>query len=353
VIYIGTDYDAQFASSVGCGTVSACQNRIVSIIDQAAVFYEKQFGYTLQIARQFGPTSYGSDTSSDTLLDTVQAYNFDNRSQYAHTGLNTTPNQFDLFQFFTGRTLDNDVIGIAYQETACRNSQSQYNESLIQHTTSSLDPVVSAHEFGHNLGAGHVSSGIMTVSLGEPPPQSFASASVTAISNFLLSYYTECRQGVLEVVTTPIPSPSPSATHTPAPTPTPRAPTSLSLTIRAAGKKQVSITYGVSSISPECLVTVRAATSAAKAKSGSVIANLNPNSGIESILVASKKGATPAKNGDPYIYFSAQHSCADGSIIEISKVRKLNPNRIKGIRGRTSKSGWISLLKKAIEQLHA
>lgn len=346
VIYIGTDYDSQFARAVGCGTISACQNKIVSIINQAAVFYENQFGYTLQVARQFGPTSYGSSTNSDTLLDTVQAYNLTNRFQYFHTGSNTTSNQFDIFQLFTGRTLNNDIIGIAYRDTACRNSQTEYGDSLVQHTTSSLDPVVSAHEFGHTLGASHATTGIMKPNLGEPPPQSFASASTTAISNFLASYYAECRQGVLESVSTPIPTPISTST----PTPSLQAPVTLVLMVKAAGKKLVSISYGVSTITAGCTVSIRAASTAAKAKSGSVIAQLDPGSGVLSISVPSKTGVIPAQNGDPYIYFRAEHSCSDGSVLETSKVTKLNPNRIKGVRGKVSKSAWIGRLKKAIPQ---
>jgi hypothetical protein len=346
VIYIGTDYDAQFASAVRCGTVSACQNKIVSIINQAAVFYENQFNYTLQVARQFGPTSYGSTTNSDTLLDTVQVYNLDNRFQYFHTGSNTTLNQFDIFQFFTGRTLDRNIIGKAYRDTACRNSQSQYAESLVQHTTSSLDPVVSAHEFGHTLGAAHVPSGIMKPNLGDPPPQSFASASVTAISNFLSNYYTECRQGVLDSVSTPIPTPISTST----PTPSLKAPVTLSLAVRTAGKQRISISYRVTSIAAGCLVSIRAASTASKAKSGTVITQRDPNTGILSISVPVKTGVTPAKNGDPNVYFKAEYSCADGSILETSKVTKLNPKRIKSTRGRVSKSTWIGRLKKAIPQ---
>lgn len=346
VLYIGTDYDAQFASAVGCSSQSACYNKILSIINQAGAFYEAQLGYTLEVARQFGPTDHGSATDAATLLDDVQVYNTTNRLQYVHTASNTTTNQFDIFQLFSGKTLDNNVIGIAYTETACRDTQAEYAYSLIQHVSTALDPVVSAHEFGHTLGAGHTASGIMKPNLGNPPPNTFASESLLVISNFLSDYYTQCRQGTAEAVLTPTPTPTPTSTSTPSPYT--GKPTTLSLTVRSPRKKTVTLKYKVASMVAGCSVTIRAATTSAKARSGSIVSQIDPSTGITTRTASIKTGVTPTKRGDANIYFAAEHSCTNGSILEISKVKTLNPNRISGVRGRTSKSRWIRLLTSGI-----
>jgi hypothetical protein len=346
VLYIGTDYDAQFASVMGCSSQSACHNKILSIINQSGAFFEAQLGYTLEVARQFGPTNHGTDTDASALLDNVQVYNTANRLQYVHTASNTTDNQFDLFQLFSGKTLDNSVIGIAYTETACRDSQAEYAHSLIQHVSTALDPVVSAHEFGHTLGAAHTTSGIMKANLGNPPPSTFASESLLVISNFLTSYYTQCRQGTAQAVLTPTPTPLPTSTSTPSPYA--GKPTTLSLTVRSSRKQSVSVKYRVASVTAGCSVTIRAAATSAKARSGSIISQLNPSTGVTTRTASIKTGVTPTARGDANVYFAAEHSCSNGSILEISKVRSLNPNRISGVRGRTSKSRWIRLLKNGI-----
>jgi hypothetical protein len=48
------------------------------------------------------------------------------------------------------------------------------------------------------------------------------------------------------------------------------------------------------------------------------------------------------------VYFVGEHTCSDGTILEVSRVRKIDPNRIKGIRNRVSKRTWIKALKSAL-----
>lgn len=60
----------------------------------------------------------------------------------------------DLYHLFTGRNLADGISGVAYLGTVCRyNGRLSYG--LSERTRISLQPLITAHEIGHNLGASH------------------------------------------------------------------------------------------------------------------------------------------------------------------------------------------------------
>jgi hypothetical protein len=335
VIYIGTDFDSAFSTRAGCSSTSACHNKILSIINQASVFYERQLGYSLEVSRQFGPTNFGRETESSFLLDTVAEANRANRGEFIHNGSNSSENQIDLFKSFTGRTMADKVIGIAYVGTLCQNSQSAFSNAITQYVSAAVNPVVAAHEIGHTLNALHVTSGIMKPGIGSSPPQSFSSESLLTISDYLSQHYSECRQGT-------------SSGMNEAPTggdPHAGKPTTMRLSARASGTRKITLSTQVSSLQLGCQIRIRGASSARGASSGKVVMSVLPTSSISSVSGSISFGTRSSSSGSQRVYLAAEYYCPNGSISEVSKTVSFNPNTIRGLRSKTSPTKWISLLR--------
>lgn len=334
VLYIGTDFDSAFSTRAGCSSTSVCHNKILSILNQASVFYEGQLGYSLEVSRQFGPTNFGRETESSFLLDTVAESNRANRGEFLHNGSNATDNQIDLFKSFTGRTMTDKVIGIAYVGTLCQNSQSAFSNAITQYVSAAVNPVVAAHEIGHTLNAQHVSSGIMKPNIGASPPQSFSSESLLTISDYLSQHYDECRQGT-------------SSGMSDAPIGDPHAgkPVTMRLSPRVSGTRKITLSTQVSSVQSGCQIRIRAASSARGASVGKVVMSVLPTSTISSASGSISFGTLPSSSGNKRVYLVAEYYCPSGSISEVSKVVSFDPNTIRGLRSKTSPTKWISLLR--------
>jgi len=335
VLYIGTDFDSAFSTRASCSSTSACNNKILSIINQASVFYERQLGYSLEVSRQFGPTNFGRETESSFLLDAVAEANRANRGEFIHNGSNSTDNQIDVFKSFTGRTMTDKVIGIAYVGTLCQNSQSAFSNAITQYVSAAVNPVVAAHEIGHTLNALHVTSGIMKPGIGSSPPQSFSSESLLTISDYLSQHYKECRQGT-------------SSGMNDAPMGDPHAgkPVTMRLSARASGTRRITLSTQVSSLQPGCQIRIRASSSARTASAGKVVMSVLPTSSVSSASGSMSFGTRSSSSaGSQRVYMVAEYYCPSGSISEVSKVVSFNPNTIRGLRSKTSPSKWISLLR--------
>lgn len=334
VLYIGTDFDSAFTTRAGCSSTSGCNNKILSIMNQASVFYERQLGYSLEVSRQFGPTNFGRETESGFLLDAVAEANRANRGEFIHNGSNSTNNQIDLFKSFTGRTMTDKVIGIAYVGTLCQNSQSAFSNAITQYVSAAVNPVVAAHEIGHTLNAQHVTAGIMKPNIGSSPPQSFSSESLLTISDYLSQHYDECRQGT-------------SSGMNDAPTGDPHAgkPVTMRLSARASGTRRITLSTQVSSLQPGCQIRIRGASSARGASTGKVVMSVLPTSNLSSASGSISFGTRSSSSGNPRVYLVAEYNCPSGSISEVSKVVSFDPNTIRGLRSKTSPTKWISLLR--------
>ena len=337
VLYIGTDFDSAFMSRAGCSSTSVCNNKILSVMNQASVFYERQLGYSLEVTRQFGPTNFGRETESGFLLDTIAESNRVNRGQFIHNGSNTVENQIDLFKSFTGRTMDGKVIGIAYVGTLCQNSQATFSNAITQYVSPAVNPVVAAHEIGHTLNAQHVTSGIMKPNIGSSPPQSFASESLLTISDYLNQHYDECRQGT-----------SSGMNNNSGADPHAGKPVTMKLSARASGTRRLTLSAQVSTLQNGCQVRIRGATTAAGASIGTVVTSMLPKSFVSSLPIPVSFGTLPSSSGNRRIYLVAEHNCPLGGITEVSKVISFDPNAIRGLRSRTSRTRWISLLRSGL-----
>ena len=99
-------------------------------------------------------------------------------------------------------------------------------------------------------------------------------------------------------------------------------------------------------MSAGCSVLVHAAETSTAAARGSVVVTTIPTE-----VTTSKTGAVyhhveRGSTRNTNIYFIAEYRCADGNILEVSKVRGFNANRIKGLsKRRISKRAWIKAFK--------
>jgi hypothetical protein len=346
VLYLGTDFDPAFSNRLKCTSTRACQNKILSIINQTAVFYERQLGYTLEVARQFGPTNHGRATLSDAVIDGFQEYNFANRLQFVHTSTNTIANQVDVFQLFTGREMDDDVIGVAYVGTMCQDTQSRFADSVVQHVSTTLNPVTTAHEIGHTLNAQHVPDGIMRANLGSSPPTSFASSSIQTITSYLNQWYRECRKGVSNGVANPTPTPTSSDGSNPYA----GKPQTLQLVVSSSSPKTVTISTTVSAVTAGCSTRIRAAATSRGAPRASTLLELTQTETGTSAVGAANFRVLPDSQKNTNVYFFADYTCSNGETIEVSRTVRFNPNRVKGIAKKArSKRTWITALKNSLQ----
>jgi hypothetical protein len=348
VLYMGTDFDSAWMTAVGCSSTSACHNKIVGLLNQAAVFYEQQLGLTLEVARQYGPTIHSSSPDSATLLYDFRAHNVDHRSDAIHNGFNSGENLIDLFQLFTGRKMDQKVVGIAFTGVMCDNASSAASHMVVSHKSDAADPVITAHEIGHTLNASHTTSGIMTAVLSSALPSSFNSLSVAEINSYYATYRSECRGGTgagSPGSSTPgDPTSPPHAPGDNAPLPPPET---MKLTVTKKGKDSYTIKTKVSVFRRGCVVSVRAGTSEDDAETGTVVLRLSPRS--DTTL---RKGRVPASiaSSTPLgstVYLTADYECPGNELLEVSPFMSISPNTGMQSSRKISRRAWINLFNKA------
>jgi hypothetical protein len=152
-IELGTEADAPFVALSG-GVVEA-NARILSIVNAMNGIYEADLGLTNRVVVQRGWSASDPYTSSDsgTLLNEF-------RDEFSRDI--ATP--YDDAQLFSGRDFESNVIGRAWVSSACTGYRYGVNQGLG--LSDSTIRLLVSHEEGHNLGAGHTDSGIMSPSLG-------------------------------------------------------------------------------------------------------------------------------------------------------------------------------------------
>lgn len=198
LLYLGTDFDRDFMRVTKCKTASQCNNRIVSFVNQASVYYQRQLNMRLRVDRQFGPVTFTQGTAdAGGMLDDYGAFIESNQASYLHDGVNSGAKLIDGLVGFTGKKMLDGVIGIAWMGVFCDNSTALQANMVIRQYSDSLTGTTVAHELGHNLNATHTASGIMAASAsntGRNPR--FTSDSVEQISTYANGWFDECRAGV-------------------------------------------------------------------------------------------------------------------------------------------------------------
>ena len=348
VLYMATDFDPAWYSALGCQSTSDCNNKIVSLLNRTAVFYEQQLGITVEVARQYGPTSYSSTTSASDLLDNFRARNESNRSSVLHNGSNSGENLVDLFQLYTGRTMDEKVVGVAFTGVMCRDLASSASHMLVSHKSDTADPVITAHELGHTLNAGHSQSGIMTSVLTSNLPTSFSSVSVNEMSSHYGSYKYQCRGGARGGA----PPPSAAPAETPVATPIPNiprpVPETLKLSIQKKGSNTYTVKTTVSSLRTGCYVRLRAGESEEKAATGTIITAYIPRSRTTSRKGYVNGSIAAANSADATVFLTAEYQCGSTQLLEYSPFVRISPNSGKRSSPKVTRQRWISLLNKAL-----
>jgi len=150
VCEIACDADTEYYNKNG-GSVTATELDIEAVINVVEAIYEADVGVTYSlgtvIVRTTSPDPYTSSNPS-TLLNQF-------RSEWNN---NQTGIQRDIAHLFTGRNIDNSVIGIAWLSVICSGS-SGYGLSQSKFTGAMANrAALTAHELGHNWSAGHCDS---------------------------------------------------------------------------------------------------------------------------------------------------------------------------------------------------
>lgn len=179
---IACDADVEFFNKNG-SSVTATELDIESVINVVEAVYEASVGITYSlgtvIVRTAQPDPYTSSNPS-TLLNQFRA----------EWNANQTGVQRDIAHLFTGRDIDNSVIGIAWLTVICNGSlgyglsQSRYTQAITNRAA------LTAHELGHNWSANHCDANsqcrIMCSGLGGCTGDitSFGPNSVASITNW-------------------------------------------------------------------------------------------------------------------------------------------------------------------------
>jgi len=181
IIDLATDADFEYFTDLG-GTTAA-NNEIISIMNQVEGIYNTQFGLQFEIVFQnvFGTAA---DPYSSTVSNTILS-EFANHWNSTRGGISR-----DLAHLWTGKDLDDNVIGIAFRPgMACPFAQNGYGVSQ-RLTGSPAKFLLTAHEIGHNFNATHTNdptqqagceNTIMQTTLGGGTQQMFCPFSVNEI----------------------------------------------------------------------------------------------------------------------------------------------------------------------------
>ena len=346
ILFLATDFDSSFARVTGCGTRARCNSKIVGLVHRSSLLYEEPFGLVLRVARQYGPSSLGRTNDASTMLSNFVDRNAEERPGVIHDGKSSLRNQADLFQFFTGKSLNDEVFGLTYLSVACRNRFSDVAALVVQHVSDSLDPSIIAHHIGHTLSATHSPGGIMAPILAEPAPQEFEQQSREEIAAYLSDNYAACRGGKGQGSLPSTPTPTPTAT----PDPYAGVPQTLALRAFRPDAAHMRIIARVSEIRPGCSVFVRATGTRDAIRNGAVILEFAPTTLMTRVSRRLPAGIQQSGSEESAVYFQAEHVCPGAETIEVSRVLRMNPNA-GGLAGKlVSKPRWLKLLEEAFSR---
>jgi hypothetical protein len=168
-IELGTEADAPFVAQLG--GVANANARILSVVNAVNGIYEADLGLTNRVVVQRAWSGSDPYTTNDSgqLLSQF-------RSEFSQ-GIGT---HYDDAMLISGRDFEGTVIGRAYLPGVC--GSYRYGVNQYYQRSDSFLKVIIAHEEGHNLGANHATSGIMSSTINSSI-NSFSSTSQQEIAN--------------------------------------------------------------------------------------------------------------------------------------------------------------------------
>lgn len=142
---VATEADYEYVAASG-GSLAA-NAVILDVMNQVDGIYQTQLGIALRVAYQHtwaAPDDPYSSTAASIVLSEFRNYWNANFAAYP----------YDLAHMWTGKDLDGSTIGIAYLGVTCRTRSYSYGVSQ-RFSSSPGKYILTAHEIGHNFGAGH------------------------------------------------------------------------------------------------------------------------------------------------------------------------------------------------------
>jgi len=180
------------------GTPSKVQQHNIGVMNTMVGYYSNTqltAGYLeFRIVGQYVSTAVANNALSPLYTGqdaTVLLPNFSNWGQAGNFGLT-----YDLGVYWTTKDITDNagntgVIGLAYVGAACTSFRYQILEDLASLDAGQLGSLA-AHETGHNFGANHDGSGIMTPSVSTPGATTFSATSIGEINTYMASPSANC-----------------------------------------------------------------------------------------------------------------------------------------------------------------
>ncbi len=153
-------------------------SEIQSIMNTVNSIYFNQLNIEVQVADMKAFTSAENwSRAGETLLESFRSYN--NQQPALKTA--------DAYHLFTGKAIEPEgMVGLSYVRMVCRHN-GLYSYGFTAYYPLPVQPIITAHELAHNLGATHTSSGIMLANLNSNP-RSFSKFSVDEIQRYIKAY---------------------------------------------------------------------------------------------------------------------------------------------------------------------
>jgi hypothetical protein len=331
IIYMGTDFDAEFMKVAKCKTPAQCNNRIVSMVNQSSLTYAKQLGIKLKVVRQGGPTAFSAGTQdSSKIYEDYGNYVWANYRDFLHDGLNSGPTLVDHYTGFTGKKMRAGIVGLATLGSLCENFRTASSNMIVRHISDILTPFIISHELGHNLSARHSNAGIMApkLSRAQKKPLRFTSDSTYQISSHADAWYHECLEGARWA-------------------PPPEGP-KVEMLVESKPALNFSLSYSISNWKSDCQLRVRAAESEADINSGVVVYEPPPDvsGGGYSVNITTAVDVSAA--ADATVYLKGFYVCPGEQVSATSQVVSYLPRYGQSYDSRVPRAEWIEVLRRKL-----
>lgn len=346
-VEVAFDADTEYRSRLTTGF----PEHVAELVHSVNVFYQRDLGLSVKATKVNPQTTQenfpSSMTNSELLLERFAS--IANGSRYL--------GRTDVSLLLTGKTLEQEVIGLAYFETACLRPLEAF--ALAQRVNDAVDHIIVAHELGHTLGADHSDDGgIMTVALADSIPDAFSATSKTEIGNFVRRYGSCLTQRQLTPTPTPTSTPATTPTITPTPalsptpspsptaTPTPGVAASPRFSLKLKREGEIEGSIAVNDSGQLCHILLLSTDRSGSFNKATALATLSGASTSYTLKGKIRARVKPAGT-IPSLYLMVQHVCP-GRLSAESKVVRINPRSVR--KGRSlALQTWKSRFYRAIK----